>query len=96
MPLGPYPLSQEEIFRAELMSCRIVVSAFLGQFLKEHRDRRGVLREMQESVDQIVAESPLQAIPSERQQRFRKLVVERSRSLIRNADTMAPQAGKKS
>jgi hypothetical protein len=95
MPLGPYPLSQEEIFRAELMSCRIVVSAFLGQFLKEHRDRRGVLREMQEGVDQIVTDIPLQAIPQERQQRFRKLVIERSRSLIRNADNRARSAGKK-
>jgi hypothetical protein len=94
MPLGPYPLSQEEIFRAELMSCRIVVSAFLGQFLKEHRDRRGVLREMQEGVDQIVTGIPLQAIPRERQQRFRKLVIERSRSLIRNADNRARSAGK--
>jgi hypothetical protein len=95
MALGPYPLSQEEIFRAELMSCRLVVSAFLGQFLEEHQDRRSVLKKMQGAVDQIVTQSPLEAIPAERQDRFRKLVIERSRSLIRNADNMARSAGKK-
>jgi hypothetical protein len=71
MALGPYPLSQEEIFRAELMSCRLVVSVFLRQFLEEHPDRRSVRRP-------DLTQSPLQAIPAERQDRFRKLVIERT------------------
>jgi hypothetical protein len=66
MPMKEYPLSQEEVFRAELMSFRILISVLMSQFLEQHPERDAALKKMQGAVGQIIVQIPLPAIPPER------------------------------
>ena len=78
-------LTQDEVYRAELMSMRTVVAVILHHALAGHPNPDGAYKEIESAVAQIVAQIPLQAIEPERQKAYRDLVVERASSLMKDA-----------
>ncbi len=94
MALKKYALSQEQVFRAELMSFRLTLAVMLHAFLAGQEDRNAVRKEIEGAISQLATSLRLEAIPQPRQQTFRDLVIERGHGLVKDAFEMQREVRK--
>jgi hypothetical protein len=78
-------LTQDEVYRADLMALRISLAVILHHLIDEAPEPQKITDRLASAVAQIVDQLKLEAIPPIRQQAFRDVVAERGAALMRQA-----------
>jgi hypothetical protein len=84
--LRQYPnLTQEEVFRGELQALHTMLALVIRTALLTHEKPDDVYREFETAIAQIVPMLKVEAIDTEKQQPYRKLVAERASEILTTA-----------